>query len=505
MNTSPTSIAKAYGHLRILLSRTAGAPPARLPSVKQLSVEIHISPVHICKALQRLSKEGRLTIIKGRGIFAGKIERPIEGPRPSKWEKVRMRLERDILDGCFGDGELPRASDLSVRYGACFQVIKKAIEQLVSDKLIAHHRKKYRIEPPYLHERKFSAILFIGFGYPGGKIVMLNERFEEATRTLQNECARAGVGFEMRGVPDSADPRQSAVLRGGNEYIGYIVWPNGMSAQSSREILSELARLKKPVAVIDEMGNYEMPEPASRARNVLKISIAGHSAGRQIGAYLLSRGHRTIGYFSLYHDHQWSRDRMQGIAEAFRGAGFDNALVPFVSLSFQEVHAPSDKIIPRLVDNLTVTLTRRNVKNILEKYEPAIANMRFSFGSILDQESILASCDAIFGEQVRRKKISALVAANDHTAIPVLHYLAEKGLSVPRDISAVSFDDTQAASQYNLTSYNFMFSGMARNAFSFIIYPSSRFYRSSWPRLEYEGIIVERESSGKRHSLRQTP
>ncbi len=48
-------------------------------------------------------------------------------------------------------------------------------------------------------------------------------------------------------------------------------------------------------------------------------------------------------------------------------------------------------------------------------------------------------------ELARTKDVSAMFVANDQMAIGVLHALAEAGLSVPRDISVVGFDDIPEA------------------------------------------------------------
>ncbi len=63
---------------------------------------------------------------------------------------------------------------------------------------------------------------------------------------------------------------------------------------------------------------------------------------------------------------------------------------------------------------------------------------------------ILGDWTADFGymaglELLRTRDFSAIFAANDHMALGLMHAFREAGLSIPRDVSVVGFDDIAAA------------------------------------------------------------
>jgi DNA-binding LacI/PurR family transcriptional regulator len=70
-------------------------------------------------------------------------------------------------------------------------------------------------------------------------------------------------------------------------------------------------------------------------------------------------------------------------------------------------------------------------------------------GELWEGDWTPASGYRIGRELVRTAHTSAVFVANDQMAIGVLHAFAEAGLSVPRDISVVGFDDIPEAAYLN--------------------------------------------------------
>jgi DNA-binding LacI/PurR family transcriptional regulator len=96
---------------------------------------------------------------------------------------------------------------------------------------------------------------------------------------------------------------------------------------------------------------------------------------------------------------------------------------------------------------------------------------------------------------IGRKKVSAAVAVNDAVAVPLIDYLKIKKVRIPDDFAVVSFDDSEIAFQYEITSYNFAFPAIAQNVLSFLIRPKASVYATSDQRMECEGFIVRRETT----------
>jgi LacI family transcriptional regulator len=94
------------------------------------------------------------------------------------------------------------------------------------------------------------------------------------------------------------------------------------------------------------------------------------------------------------------------------------------------------------------------------------------------------------------KKITAIVAAHDRIALIVYDILRERGVSLPRDISCMGFDDVVRSFEYQLTTYNFMIPEIATIILNFVVHPNQEHFRRQPRSIECEGVIVERKSTG---------
>jgi DNA-binding LacI/PurR family transcriptional regulator len=103
----------------------------------------------------------------------------------------------------------------------------------------------------------------------------------------------------------------------------------------------------------------------------------------------------------------------------------------------------------------------------------------------------------LFKKALASKKITAWVMANDFAATLALDFLKQKGIPIPERLSVIAFDDTFDAMEYRLTSYNFNNSGIVSWMLRHIMQPS--LFRRSRRRkvFEPEGMIVERQTTGK--------
>jgi DNA-binding LacI/PurR family transcriptional regulator len=82
-------------------------------------------------------------------------------------------------------------------------------------------------------------------------------------------------------------------------------------------------------------------------------------------------------------------------------------------------------------------------------YEAAMAEAGLAPGELWEGDWTPASGYRLGCELVRNVRATAFFVANDQMAIGVLHAFAEAGLSVPRDISVVGFDDIPEAAYLN--------------------------------------------------------
>lgn len=137
--------------------------------------------------------------------------------------------------------------------------------------------------------------------------------------------------------------------------------------------------------------------------------------------------------------------------------------VPYVSLHSTGQHdlraLAADQIVgARLATRHLIDLGHRDIVHVAgpQDWKEAEARMRGFLGEIDDADlvthpPILGDWSADFGyfagrELVRSQDFSAIFAANDDMALGVLHALHDAGLTVPRDVSVVGFEDIPLAS-----------------------------------------------------------
>jgi LacI family transcriptional regulator len=92
--------------------------------------------------------------------------------------------------------------------------------------------------------------------------------------------------------------------------------------------------------------------------------------------------------------------------------------------------------------------------------------------------------------------VTALVGDNDWTALACIHYLREKGVRVPADLSVVGFDNSPDAFAQELTSYDFGGAAMVRAMLSHALGPRSSAPRKrSFEPTEIDGFVSVRRST----------
>lgn len=87
------------------------------------------------------------------------------------------------------------------------------------------------------------------------------------------------------------------------------------------------------------------------------------------------------------------------------------------------------------------------------------------------------------------------MTANDKIGLQALEYLRNQGVSVPRDISVVGFDNTREALAADLTSFDFNLPAIVHTMLDHIVNYDG-WKRRDRIRREVEGVLIERGSSG---------
>jgi DNA-binding LacI/PurR family transcriptional regulator len=257
-------------------------------------------------------------------------------------------------------------------------------------------------------------------------------------------------------------------------------------------LLRTMVPLKKPLAILDEEASWSLSPDLRRSPWVRMFTTAASSdPSRTITRYLLGLGHRNIAFISPFHEHTWSRRRLEGVASVCAAAGNAGGAAAYTVES--DVRA--------VVRTSSIQAAYRTFRKTLE------APRQIDFDAwMLDMKEATAKKALIRArlypllEQALADRAhtaaTAWVAVNDLTALMILEFLAERKVKVPGDLSVISFDDSVDALRLNLTSYNFNASGMATAMLGYILrrkpFDRARVGRAS----QVEGYIVERHTTG---------
>lgn len=160
-----------------------------------------------------------------------------------------------------------------------------------------------------------------------------------------------------------------------------------MGVKKNSELLQELKAGEAPFVLV---GSYHEDE-----RGVCQVDIDDRKTACQVTSYLIGLGHRRVGIIVGSPEYSSSSDRLLGYGQALEEAG-----IPIREEYIQEC------------ENLTELKAEQLAKNLFY--------------------------------QVPR--VTAVVSFNDSTAMAVYKAAASCGISIPDQLSVISFDDTVVAS-----------------------------------------------------------
>jgi DNA-binding LacI/PurR family transcriptional regulator len=454
------------------------------------------------EAVTEMERRGTLTVRRNSGIWCGK--RPAQPPAlQGRCEEMRRRIEGDIVTGKLRTGELPvTMGDLRRRYGASQFLIRKALQVLLERGLLRREgHRLYCADPAFSQVRKqHASVMLLGVSDESGRIAIMDLRFAAFITALESERAAQGIGLDHGAVRTAGTQSDALIKRliSENRHIGYIIWSNGIPGSLLETIISHLARIGKPVAVIDEIGTVTFRDELARLPLVKVFTIAAFKAGMAMGAHMLSAGHRRIDYCSVDHDQAWSQRRLQGLVKAYATAGIADAVTPRVAVGIIDtvtVPAPARRHMERFLKVMQQGINREHVwfSNISRRHIN-----RYTI-EILEKQRI--ALQRLLGSLDVRSAPNAIVFGNDMTAVIGIDVLESRGISPANRIAIAGFDDIDIAYQYNLTSYNFNLPAIAQTSLGFIVHPRHERFRSEGP-IECDGMVIVRQSSGEKWKAR---
>ncbi len=489
-----------------------------LPSIRRLARNADVSFVTMWKAIGQLRESGGIgPFSAGRPVIQGaaaagdlfSYEKGMTGSDADSdypgalWLKLKAQIRKDILTGRFVPGEaLPFIKELQYRYDVSFATIKKALESLESDDTIRSRGKGY-IVPSLTSADRNDRIVAIGCGWEDAKI-WSDHQDKLSFRLLEAECIQKKIGLDiavyfhqngrLRYIHSATrlpyNLRNDALLG-----IAYIV---ANLEIDPADILRELVAFDKPIAVLDVVGGWSVPDSLRRHHAIRFFTVtASFHPARQIARYLLNLGHIKVGFFSPFHKGAWSQLRLEGVTDIFRDAGITDGVTPFVlntyAYQWEFIHHSDNK---------------EDIRAFFEQYEPGKSRLKFSgkggmisysISKYLTEQNcatgeIYQKMLPLFTRALSDRNITSWIFANDFAATLALDFLKTAGRSVPQDLSVIGFDNSLDAMEYQLTSYDFNTTGIINAMIRYIISPSIFPMQTV---IEAEGTIIERRSTAR--------
>jgi DNA-binding LacI/PurR family transcriptional regulator/DNA-binding transcriptional regulator YhcF (GntR family) len=533
----------AFETIRNRLETGAWSPGERMPVLIELAKLCGVSRGTMWKALSLLKKESLLHT-KPRGAILAGAEGFPEKTSPSKgllWERVKIRLGKEVLAGAFAGQFLPPANKLARRYGITAHTVGKSLEQLVREGLLVADGRKYR---HMLSDSRISQppFVLISAGTRDHGIFVKDPRTQSVVESFERECSRLNhslrsVGYNVYEAPALTDI-ESALQETRNP-AGYIVniWNPWNEIHRNRwlDLLHQLNARKVPVIVIDQSGNLPFPRSLAASQHFRVLRIASVRAGAMAADFLFRHGHKRIAYVTPFFNQEWSRSRYEGLCQYFRQYGAVDCGVEYFAsgeladandlrlalLNLDKSELESlyrDRLQRDEIESMKSTLDRlgkMSLPNMFRK-DPVTATLRSMTKSLIRQirsPHDIASCNEVlerieglvdqqamriylrpFLSGILKKSTStAWVCSEDRTALNALLFLKSHRRKVPNEISVLGFDNWKEAYEQNLSTYDFNMDGMVKQALMMIM--DTKSLKSAPVISEVDGYVVERRTT----------
>jgi DNA-binding LacI/PurR family transcriptional regulator/DNA-binding transcriptional regulator YhcF (GntR family) len=491
----------------------------RLPGLRAMARQSGLSAPTLLKAANHLKTEGILTG-GGRSRYAAVYGRDVKEAQrkiapdetqvnarheaPYRYAEITRRIARDILTGVYKqDRPLPSHKELQRRYSASYPTVSKALRALCEQELIVADGRLYRIKGMHASSAGSARIAILCVGTESG-LPLFTMHDQEMVKLMEIECSQSNIFADiLTFVPGEEDieffaPGKTAskTFKDTGQTFGYIYIINTRESFQPA-ILHQLDRLKKPVAILDESGEWEVPPFVLRNRRmrIFRTTISKRPA-EKVGRFLLSQGHRSVAFLSPYGKTAWSSMRYEAIDSVFHDAGIDNAVKIF-GKDFSLPTIPDSVSIRNEVLTLQKQWLARKGTDMTGMVASAFRMMELS---VTREWRLQSFFDSIIDSLLADTSITAWVAVNDRVGIAALHYCKMRGIAVPGRISIISFDNAHESRGFGLTTCDFNIASITSAMISYIMRADSFSAGTFKPIVEPEGVILRRRTAGPAHT-----
>ena len=444
-----------------------------LPGLHELAARFNTSYVTVHRACRELAKQGVITGERGKRMrvtdaFARK--HGLSPRRPEAGERLYDAIRRDVHNGTYRAGRrLPKREYFRLSHNVSPATIQQVFKRLEKEGLI-HKRGKFRYAgapaPSYVAtpRKRLAAtnpvVLILAahdkewyqFASSFHTMPFMTTFFNE----IQRYSLTTRLVFAERLKNDYLNFNyltsiEKVIKKLGNRFLGVLSICRPYYRASFAESLllwtQRILRYGKPFVFVDytDEGVSMNRDMFGGAQNYYRIHLDEREACRTVLEALHSHGHRGIG-FPLYQEqrpaqHLWISRRMKTL-ERLAKSDF-----PPMELHARPQREPfwSMGVLPSEHEFLE-RLDRLPLKHGAASPKPPREPVK--------HHDLWARTDS-FSELLRRLNATAIIAPNDHLALQYLFWFRAAGISVPRDVSLVSFENSLFSRGTSLSTLDF--------------------------------------------------
>ncbi|MBD3321068.1 MAG: GntR family transcriptional regulator [Chitinivibrionales bacterium] len=440
---------RKYEHLaRQISADYKGGSKEPLPSVAVLASRYDVSYVTMWKAIRHARQQGLLHSGKPKNVAPRRI-----------YEKIKAA----ILEGDYRRGRpLPKQVYLAGTYHVSAHTIIAALRRLANEDLVHKKGKRWIAGPP--HPARKAA----GFADSSNPVVLLvlpNEydwyRIDSSdiraqfTIPFAQEMDRYGFQLELaREIGDREITRaelkaqlsrtMKRVRALGRRYAGtlFIYFQQSRTGVIFHEWVEQLLRYKKPVVFFDFANQWPQFTRGyvHNYRHYYRLYQDESQALHLALSTLENNGHRRIGYPDCG-DGSWIRHRFEHLLAIARTRSADIKCATALP-------AHGRSLVEHTYQTAHAALTRR----FETLYQKRVS--RHFIG-------LLYNCICSLTALCEKHKPTAIIAPNDVFGREMHFWLEQIGISIPSDLSLISFDNLPFSVAFPISTIDFGFGKLA--------------------------------------------
>jgi len=483
--------------------------PRRFPGIdKALAFLDRPRELHAGLSLRRMAAAADVSYVtmwkavKQRTKIHGRRPPPSDEPAAPPefaWQRLAKCISADLLQGRLPRTRLPIKS-LRIRYSAGYRVVRQALDKLCRNGLVRREGLFYNatagVSPSLSLEIAVLAFVphFMSHTDP---VALIAEYEQDFVRTFEVSCTAAQLGMDLLGyhyeseglVVTDAQQKNRRTLNA--NYAGYVVLvylPEAIKA----ELFTQLYATGKPVAIIDEIGGWELPDFAAHSKRFLVVRACPYkSAGAEVARALVTLGHKRCAFFSTFNADHWSKECLEGIAEGFRSGGKECVVVPHTIDGSLVASSPS------LWSRLEKTFTALQAG--YHRTRPALSRLFMRqltphFGDLLAQQLVYADTreqlEPLLVKASADKSNTCWIAADIDTAWFAHDFLQDRASRMP----LVTFGWSPEVAKRRIAAYDFNSNAAVRGSLDFLLNPSRALPGQVGSTVYIQGTIVRRKS-----------